>query len=82
VGRTSPTKTVPDASRSIGMVGVVLAVLGILVSVLLAVASLAAAMLVIGLLVGAVGGVAATPALRRGMIWLVAYLDARDTRDS
>ena len=61
--------------RSLAIAGVVVGALGIVVSVLRAVASLAATMLVVGLLVGIAAGVLVTPAVRRGLAWLATYLD-------
>lgn len=55
--------------------GIAVGVLGLVVSVLIAVTSLAAAMLVLGLLVGATAGVLITPAAKRGLAWLAVYLE-------
>jgi hypothetical protein len=61
--------------RVLATVGIVVGILGIVFSGLFAVASLAVAMLTIGLVLGFLGGILLSPPVRRGAAWLQRYLE-------
>ncbi len=62
------------AGRTFAIVSAGLGVLGVVLSVLTAVIPIAAAMLVVGLVIGVGGGVLLAPSVRQGATWLSRYL--------
>jgi hypothetical protein len=74
LGRGERDRVLNSAGQALAIVSAGLGVLGVVLSVLIAVMPIAAAMLVVGLAIGTGGGVLLAPAVRQGATWLSRYL--------